>query len=114
MTSHPQPPVPRRLKELLTDHPELIARIQEALSFSADKSRRSPFAPFEDAVSVLQGEFDAMLSDARKEVARAEARDDATAIATAKQKEALVAKARYKGNWIGDEELFDYFKRQFE
>ncbi len=54
-----------------------------------------------------------MLSDARRVLAEAEARTDSTAMSMAKQKVAIVAKARHKGNWIGDEELFGYFKREF-
>ena len=114
MHGYPLPPVPKRLQQMLASHPDLIARIQDALAFSAERSRRSPLAPFEDAVSLIQGELDAMLSDARKELVKAEASSDSTATASAKQKEALVAKARYKGNWIDDDELFSYFKREFK
>ncbi len=108
------PPVPQKLQEMLASHPELILRLQEVLVRSAERSRRVPLDPFEDAVSALEGRLEKFAAEARRELKEAEETGDASLIQAAAAKESLMDDARYKRHWIGDDQLFRYFGEDFK
>lgn len=107
------PPVPQKLQEMLASHPELILRLQEVLVRSAERSRRVPLDPFEDAVSALEGRLEKFAAEARRELKEAEETGDDSLIQAA-AKESLMDDARYKRHWIGDDQLFRYFGEDFK
>ena len=105
----PLPPVPAKLREMLKDYPEHIERLQEALNTVVEKpSKAAP--PFEVAIWVLEGGFGVFIDEAREELRVAEASGDQQGIALAKEKEALMFRASFKHNWLGDESMYDYFQ----
>ena len=107
------PPVPRKLCELLQDHPDQIARLQEALDQSSD--RPSPrIQPFDEAVWALENRLDALLIAAQDDLASAEASGDPVMIGKAREREALISRARPKFLWISDEGLWNYFQENKE
>lgn len=110
---YPLPPVPEKLREMLVGYPELISRLQETLSRSAERSRRVPVDPFEDAISALEGRLEKFASEARRELKEAEEAGDSLLIRAAFAKESLIDDARYKRHWIGDADLYAYFVTGF-
>ena len=108
------PPVPQKLQEMLASYPDLILRLQEVLVRSAERSRRVPLDPFEDAVSALEGRLEKFAAEARRELKEAEVTGDDSLIQAAAAKESLMDDARYKRHWIGDDQLFRYFGEDFK
>lgn len=113
MHGYPVPPVPKKLREMLVGYPDLISRLQETLSRSAETSRRIPVDPFEDAISALEGRLEKFASEARRELREAEEAGDSPLIRAAVAKESLIDDARYKRHWIEDTDLYAYFVTGF-
>ncbi|WP_313455728.1 hypothetical protein [Stenotrophomonas sp.] len=107
------PPVPIKLREMLALYPDLIERLQDVLLYSAERSRKIRLMPFDDAVSMLEGQLEEFISDARTDLSMAEASKDDSAIDLARQKELAVSMARQKRHWITDEALANYFGKDF-
>lgn len=104
------PPVPIKLREMLALYPDLIERLQDVLVYSAERSRKIRLMPFDDAVSMLEGQLEEFISEARTDLSMAEASKDDSAIDFAKQKELAVSMARQKRHWITDEGLLNHFE----
>lgn len=112
MPSLPLPPVPQKLRELLTEYPEYIQILQDDLFEVANK--KSPAPPFERAVWTLEDALSAFVSEARKELKDAQAIGNAEAIAKAEAKERLMSRAAWKHIWLTDEALWEYFQKNKE
>lgn len=108
MAVRPPPPLPKKLREILADYPDLIGRLQEVLSSSAERSHRIPFMPFDDAISALDGRISTFLYEARDELASAEAGGDQRLIDGAKRKKSAVSMAGFTQLWITDEQFRAY------
>ena len=107
----PPPPVPQKLREMLKDYPEHIERLQEVLIRSVERSRRAPLMPFDDAISALEGRLGTFISEAREELAAAEAAGDEEAVVKTREKERLMSRARSGNIGMADlDELWDYFQ----
>lgn len=106
------PPVPIKLREMLALYPDLIERLQDVLVYSAERSRKVRLMPFDDAVSMLEGQLEEFISEARTDLVKAEAGEDSSAIELARRKELAVSMARQKRNWITDEGLLNHFETQ--
>ena len=110
MSNLPSPPVPQKLREMLKDYPEHLARLQEVL----DKYVHKPFhlMLFDGAVWAIEGRLETFMSEARVELKAAEAKGDAEAIQKAKAKDFAMGSARL--NMGGMSDLFDYFQTHKE
>jgi hypothetical protein len=106
----PQPPIPQRLRELLKDYPEHLARVQGDL----DNVVENPFklTPlFEQALWALEGRTDAFVREAQAELAEAQKTGVAEAIALAEAKTSLMRRAASpNGGLKGLHELWDFFQ----
>ena len=102
----PPPPVPRTVRELLKDYPELIEELQDGLT----KSHYGPLGAlsFDSAIWLLEGTFDAIWGDADKEAEQATAQRDSEAAEQAKRKRVTISKARRSIH--ADDDLWNYFK----
>lgn len=89
----PSPPIPTRLRELLKDYPAHIEELQSTLD-SVKNRRLKSIPPFEHAVWRLEDCLSGFISEARAEVAIAEASGEPQAIARAKAKEQIMVFAR--------------------
>jgi hypothetical protein len=107
----PSPPVPAKLREMLKDYPEHIEQLQKALDSVKDRRTQS-IPPYEAAVWLLEDHLSAFISEARAELAAAEASGDPEAIAQAQGKERLMSFARSGGiGLLRLDELRKYFDR---
>lgn len=113
MHGYPLPPVPKKLQEMLADYPDLIERLQQVLNSSAERSRRLPLMPFDDAISALDGRLSTFLYEARDELASAEEIGDQVLIGTAKRKKSAVAMAGLSQIWITDSDFCSFFFTSF-
>lgn len=106
----PQPPIPQRLRELLKDYPEHLARIQEVLNrVVIDHAKSVPL--FEQAIWALEGRTDAFVREAQAELAEAQKTGVAEAIALAEAKTSLMRRAASpNGGLKGLHELLDFFQ----
>lgn len=105
----PSPPVPAKLREMLKDYPEHIEQLQKALDSVKDRRIQS-IPPYESAVWLLEDHLSGFISEARAELATAEASGDPEAIAQAQGKERLMYFARSGGiGMLRLEELRKYF-----
>jgi hypothetical protein len=106
----PLPPIPRRLRELLKDYPDHLARIQEVLnSVVEDPLKLTPL--FEQAIWALEGRTSAFIREAQVELEAAQKAGDSEAIASAEAKEELMFRAGDINNGLkGLHELWDYFE----
>lgn len=104
------PPVPAKLREMLSDYPEHIKSLQEALN-SVSNRRMKSLTPFEDAVWKLEDCLDGFINDAQGELTSAQASGNGQSILMADEKFKLMFRAR-SGNYgmKGLHELRDYFK----
>lgn len=93
----PQPPIPRRLRELLNNCPGHLERLQEALNYAFDgprPARGSASHIFEQVIWALEGRLDTFLSEAKTELTAAQTSGDAAAIAQADAKFRLMIRCR--------------------
>lgn len=106
----PAPPIPQRLRELLKDYPEHLARIQEDLNdLVLNHAKSIPL--FEQAIWDLEGRTSAFIREARAELEAAQEDGDAEAIAQAESKEDLMFRAGDINNGLkGLHELRKYFE----
>lgn len=110
MNATTTPPIPPRIRAILADYPDLLERLKEVLALSAERSRRIPLAPFDDAISALEGRLGSFIAEAAKQVKHAEATGDPVEIAEAEAKEMAVLKAHSPNGGMGDlAELLQYF-----
>ncbi|WP_414615408.1 hypothetical protein [Stenotrophomonas geniculata] len=104
------PPVPAKLREMLTDYPRHIEMLQEALN-SVNNRTTEYLPPFEDAVWKLEDCLDSFINDAQAELTAAKASGDAELISATDGKFKLMFRARSgNGGMKGLHELRDYFK----
>jgi len=110
----PQPPIPRRLRELLKDYPGHLARIQEVLDrLVVDHAKSIPL--FEQAIWALEGRTSAFIREAQAELEAALEASEADAIAAAKAKTSLMRRSRSANVGLGNlDELWEYFKAHAE
>lgn len=113
MQAQSPPPVPQPLREMLSDYPELIERLQEVLSLSAARSRRAPLMPLDDAIDSLENRLEKFASDAMGELRAAESSGDSDRIRRATEKENLLSRARHKRLWITDVDFHKHFEHGF-
>ncbi|WP_394537603.1 hypothetical protein PRJ39_15930 [Lysobacter enzymogenes] len=115
MSKLPPPQVPPKLRELLSDYPGYVDRLQEVLDeFAVPKLR---LQPFDDALWALESRLDAFVQDARDELRDAEASGDASAIEKAAVKRRAMSLARSKNGGMRVElmdDLWNYFERNKE
>jgi hypothetical protein len=102
------PPVPVNLKELLSEYPGHIERLQEVLDSVAERQGGAA-APFELAVWALEGRLESFLLEARRELEAAKATGDAELTAAAEAKARLMSQIARKHVWQTDEGLWEYF-----
>jgi hypothetical protein len=106
----PVPPIPQRLRELLKDYPEHLARIQEDLNdLVLNHAKSIPL--FEQAIWDLEGRTSAFIRETQVELEAAQEAGDADAIAMAEAKASLMRRARSPNAGLkGMHELWDYFE----
>ena len=106
----PIPPIPHRLRELLKDYPEHLARIQEDLNdLVLNHAKSIPL--FEQVIWDLEGRTSAFIREAQVELEAAQEAGDADAIARAEVKEELMFSARSVNDGLGDlKEVRDYIQ----
>lgn len=114
MQAQSPPPVPQPLREILSEYPELIERLQEVLNLSAARSRRAPLMPLDDAIDSLENRLEKFASEAMDELRAAESSGDSDRIRRATVKERLLSRARHKRLWIRDVEFYKYFEEGFK
>lgn len=91
--SIPPPPVPQRLREMLSDYPEYIGRLQiDLASLAAKPFKGTPL--FEQILWVLEDGLGEFISEARQEFEAAQASGDPEQTERAQQKLRLMFKAR--------------------
>ena len=105
------PPVPNKLRELLSAYPELIERLQLALDKAASESGAST-PRIEHIVWALEDCLEGFVASARAELDAARAKGSADGIRHAEAKEMLMLRAALKQQWIGDKGLFDFLERE--
>lgn len=116
MPSAPPPPVPQKLREMLKDYPEHIERLEGTLNRLIEKPMHGA-DPFDRAIWLLEGRLETFYSEARDELAAAEASGDAEAIERAKEKKFLMGRARSKstgGGMFDLDGLWNYFETNKE
>ncbi|MDT3472601.1 hypothetical protein [Stenotrophomonas maltophilia] len=89
VVAHSSPPVPAKLREILKDYPGHIEQLQKVLNSVMDRRIRS-IPPFEAAVWLLEDHLSGFISEARAELATADASGNPEAIAQAQGKVELM------------------------
>lgn len=114
MPQLPPPPVPQKMREMLKDCPEHIARLQEVLKYVVETSSAG-VDPFDRAIWALESRLETFIIEAREELKAAEELGDPDAVARAHQKERLMSRARSSnGGMKGLHELWGYFETHKE
>lgn len=112
MSRLPAPEVPPKLRELLSDYPEYVARLQEALNeFAVPKLR---LQPFDDALWALEDILSGFVSEATAELRAARDGGDPERVARANAKRELMFLAYSKngGMRVGlMDDLWNYFEK---
>lgn len=105
------PPVPAKLREMLKDYPELIARLQEVLDSVVEMpSPETP--PIERAAWKLEGRLTTFVVEASNELEAAKALGDVDAVLQAGEKVRLMRRARSPGiGMLNLSDLLTYFNR---
>jgi hypothetical protein len=107
--SFPPPPVPRQLREMLKDYPELIRILQDVLnSVITDPMDSAP--PIEVAIWRLEDALSGFTSHARRELEAAKVNGDPVAIEQADAKLDVMLGTNFKGRWLGDADFSAYFQ----
>lgn len=102
----PPPPVPRTVRELLKDYPELIEDLQDGLT-TTHYGLGGPM-DFERAVWLLKDMLGGDLGDAHEQSDQARAQGDQESLRRADEKAMAIAMARLDAS--GDGDLSSYFK----
>lgn len=110
----PHPPIPSRLRELLEDYPEHLARIREVLDkVVEDPLKLTPL--FEQAIWALEDQTTVFIREAQAELEVAQEAGEADAIAMAKAKVSLMRRSRSANVGLGNlDEIWEYFKAHAE
>lgn len=110
----PPPPIPSRLRELLKDYPEHLARIREVLDkVVEDPLKLTPL--FEQAIWALEDQTTVFIREAQAELEAAQEAGKADAIAVAKAKASLMRQSRSANVGLGNlDEIWEYFKAHAE
>lgn len=112
----PPPPIPQRLRELLKDYPEHLARIQEDLNdLVLNHAKSIPL--FEQAIWDLEGRTSAFIREAQAELEAAQEAGDAAAIARAEAKAKLMRRSGNSNDGLKlffMDDLWDYFEANKE
>lgn len=104
------PPVPSRLRELLSAYPEHIERLQLAMDRAASEAGAST-PRIEHIVWALEDCLEGFVASARIELDAAKAKGSADGIRHAEAKEMLMLRAALKQQWVGDQGLLDFLER---
>lgn len=104
------PPVPGKLRELLSAYPEHIERLQLAMDRAASEAGAST-PRIEHIVWALEDCLEGFVASARVELDAAKAKGSADGIRHAEAKEMLMLRAALKQQWIGDSGLLDFLER---
>jgi hypothetical protein len=108
----PPPPIPQRLRELLKDYPEHLARIQGDLNdLILNHAKSIPL--FEQAIWDLEGRTSAFIREAQAELEAAQEAGDAAAIARAEAKAKLMRRSGNSNDGLKlffMDDLWDYFE----
>lgn len=110
MTNISPPPVPEKLREMLSEYPGHIERLQEVLN-NVVYDGRVLLMPFDQAIWALEGRLETFIREANAEYEALQASGDAKAIARAEQKRRLMSQASWKHVWLTDEALWNYFQQ---
>lgn len=103
------PPIPQRLREMLSEYPEQLQILQTALNRVVE--RPSSGAPLlEQAIWALETTLTGFAVAAREETKVAEASGDRLAIERSTSKQSLIFRAASKIVWLGDKSLIEYFR----
>ena len=112
----PPPPIPQRLRELLKDYPEHLARIQEDLNdLVLNHAKSIPL--FGQAIWDLEGRTSAFIREAQAELEAAQEAGDAAAIARAEAKAKLMRRSGNSNDGLKlffMDDLWDYFEANKE
>lgn len=106
MTISP-PPVPSRLREMLKDYPDHIARLQKMIADIAGDPKA--WQPYERVIWLFEDFAGSFFEDARAELNAAKESGDPTLISKAEAKQKLMGGILLRKPWFGDKEFEDYF-----
>lgn len=105
----PRPPIPQRIRELLSEYPDLLERLQDALDEVVTKPERST-PPFEVAIWALEDTLSAFISKAQGELAAQKGGNDSSLVRQLEKKRDVLFSARSRGYGMSDmRELRAYF-----
>lgn len=105
----PQPPVPRRLREGLKDHPEYLAQLQEALN--AYVSQRARPWRFDGAIWELQERITAIQRTLQADIRTTQEHGNEANASRLTAIRSTISHANRESGWAGDvQDLWDYFQ----
>lgn len=103
------PPIPQRLREMLSEYPEHLQILQTALNRVVERPS-SGIPLLEQANWALETTLTSFAVAAREETKVAEASGDRLALERSASKQSLMFHAASKMVWLGDKGLLDYFR----
>lgn len=105
----PRPPIPQRMRELLSEYPDLLERLQDALDEVVTKPAHS-IPPYEVAIWTLEDTLSGMISQTRRELDLQQGGDDSLLALQLEKKMDVLFSARSRGRGMSDmRELMAYF-----
>lgn len=105
----PRPPIPQRIRELLSEYPDLLERLQDALDEVVTKPAHS-IPPFEVAIWTLQDTLEGFIYSAQGELAVQEGGGDDLLVRQLEKKIDVLFSAAARGDGRRDmSELRAYF-----
>lgn len=111
----PPIPIPARVRELLRDYPDLLARLEERLVIAREHPTHPPI---EGVIWAFEDTLEGFAIDAQGDRRRAEEADDEQAMARADAKFSAAVKAGLKHIGLRDlrevEEYFENYKEIFK
>lgn len=105
------PPVPGGLIAMLKDYPEHIVRLQEAINAVVEHPA-SGVDPYDRAIWAIEGRIETFIAEARKLVRAAEAQNNESLIAKAKEQLHLMHGCSSRSLWKASNLLAYFDKRQ--
>jgi len=94
-------PLPRKLRELLEDHPEYLLQLEAALA-KVESEPASIVTPLERAVRAIEGAAEAINLHSRKKLANAKDSGDEVCVAASEEEIKVVNRLLWKELWAGD------------